>query len=394
MLTLADLDIANRHVLIREDFNVPIKNGKIMHAARIDAALETIQYAIQQKAKIILLSHLGRPEEGVFDAQYSLHPIAEYLGRRLQQIVPVFQLGDPVPPLLPGQVAMCENVRFLVGESENDPGLSQRLAALGEIFVMDAFAVAHRAQASTCGIVNYAPQAVAGPLLMKELNALHSIFEHPQKPVVGIVGGSKVSTKLDLLDHLLDNMDTLILGGGIANTFLAAQGFPVGQSLYEPDRIESAKALLEKAKAMQKTIWVPIDVVVADEITDTAQTQIRDVKEVQPNDKIADIGPRSREQLRNCLQDAKTIVWNGPVGVFECSPFAQGTKALAMAVADSSAFSVAGGGDTLSAIDTFGVADKISYLSTGGGAFLEALEGKPLPAVEALQAKNLDLKLQ
>lgn len=393
MLTLQDIVLANKRVLIREDFNVPMQAGKITHTARIDAALPTLRLALEAKAKVIIMSHLGRPEEGQFDPQYSLQPIADYLGECLHQKIPVFTLDEGCPSLQPGQIALLENVRFLPGESDNDPTLSQKLAALCDVFVMDAFAVAHRAQASTCGIVDFAPQSAAGPLLIKELNALQAIFDHPQRPVVGIVGGSKVSTKLDLLNHLLDKIDVLVVGGGIANTFLAAQGLPVGDSLYEPDRVESAKALLKKAHLLHKQIWLPTDVVVAHEISPTAKTTIKPVEAVQPGDKIGDIGPASCDSLAACLWQAKTILWNGPVGVFECAPFAAGTAALAKAIANSHAFSVAGGGDTLAAIDAFGVADELSYLSTGGGAFLEALEGKPLPAVLALQQKQSQVAL-
>lgn len=389
MLRMQDIALENQWVLIREDFNVPIKNNRVTNTARIDAALETIQYALSQKAKVILMSHLGRPKAGHFESQYSLQPIAEVLSQKLDQAVPLFSLGEKRPALKPGQLAMLENVRFLPGEVENDLSLAQHFAALGDVFVMDAFAVSHRAQASTCGVVGYAKQAVAGPLLLKELAAIEKIMANPQRPVAAIVGGSKVSTKLALLTNLLDKVDMLVLGGGIANTFLAAQNYPMGASLYEPDSIPDAKALMEKAKAQNKQIWLPSDVVVGHEISDEAPTTIKALTDVSGDDKIADIGPQSQKTLVTTLEQAQTILWNGPMGVFECAPFAEGTKVLAGCLAQSAAFTVAGGGDTLAAIAQFQVEEKLSYISTGGGAFLEALEGKTLPAVQALKEKAL-----
>lgn len=386
MLTMEKVPLKDKVVLIREDFNVPMKNGHITHTARIDAALPTIKKAMEMGAKIILMSHLGRPEEGHFDAAFSLAPIAAYLRECLKQPVPLFQVGETVPLLKSGEVALLENVRFLPGEERNAPELAKKLAALCDVFVMDAFAVAHRAQASTCGVAEFAAIACAGPLLQKELNAIHSVLVQPHRPVVAIVGGSKVSTKLKLLTNLIDKVDVLVVGGGIANTFLAADGVPIGDSLFEPDLIAIAKALLEKAKLQRKTIWLPTDVVVAPQMDGMAIT--KPCTEVKTGEKIFDIGPLSQQSLAQVIEQAKTILWNGPVGVFEVPSFQAGTRSLADAIAKSSAFSVAGGGDTLAAIEQFQVEDKVSYLSTGGGAFLEALEGKSLPAVAVLELRT------
>ncbi len=382
---MEEIPLTNQRVLIREDFNVPMKDGKITHAVRIDAALPTIKQAIASGAQVILMSHLGRPREGQFDAQYSLQPIADYLSTCLGQPVPLFQLGQTPPVKNPGDVALLENVRFLTGEENNSPVLAKQLAALCHVFVMDAFAVAHRAQASTVGVAEYAPQACAGPLLQKELQALHAVFDAPKHPVLAIVGGSKVSTKLKVLTHLLDKVDILVVGGGIANTFLAAKGYPVGDSLYEAELVPVAKQLCAQAEKLGKTIWLPQDVVVATTLADDAVVTVKDCTKVLPGEKIFDIGPRAIQDLAQVVKHAKTILWNGPVGVFECAPFAKGTQALAQEIAHSNAFSVAGGGDTLAAIEQFNIQDKISYLSTGGGAFLEMLEGKTLPAVKILQ---------
>ncbi|MFI4938033.1 MAG: phosphoglycerate kinase [Candidatus Berkiellales bacterium] len=387
MLKMEQVDLKNKTVLIREDFNVPMKNGKITHTARIDAALPTIRNALVQGAKVILMSHLGRPTEGHFDPAFTLQPIAEYLGMCLQEKVPLFQLGQPLPINKTGEVAMLENVRFLPGEEQNDPRLAKQLAALGEVFIMDAFAVAHRAQASTSGVAQFAPIACAGPLLQKELEAIEQVLVHPKHPVVAIVGGSKVSTKLNLLSNLLDKVDTLVVGGGIANTFLAALNFPIGQSLYEESLIPVAKQMLQQAKSQGKSLWLPEDVVVAQNIEDR-ETKIKSCDQVTELDKIFDIGPKSRQSLAQVIASAKTILWNGPVGAFEYESFTEGTKSVALAIAESQAFSVAGGGDTLAAIEQFNIANRISYLSTGGGAFLEALEGKTLPAVAALNARQ------
>jgi phosphoglycerate kinase len=382
------VSLKDKWVLIREDFNVPMLDGNISHTARIDAALPTIKQAQKMGAKIILMSHLGRPIEGHFDEAFSLKPIAIYLSKCLGQSVPLFQLDQDIPALQSGEVALLENVRFLPGEEKNSDELAKKLAALCQVFVMDAFAVAHRAQSSTVGVARFAEVACAGPLLQKELTAIHQVLIHPQRPVVAIVGGSKVSSKLKLLTNLLDKVDTLVVGGGIANTFLAAKGFPMGESLFEQDLVPTAKALLEKAQKLDKTIWLPVDVVVGEQLIKDAKALVKSCNDVQGKDKIFDIGPASQKSLADCIHQAKTILWNGPVGVFEFAPFSEGTKNLAKAIAASDAYSVAGGGDTLAAIEQFQVQDKISYLSTGGGAFLEAIEGKVLPAVLALQKQQ------
>ncbi len=380
--------LADKWVLIREDFNVPMKDGKIAHTARIDAAIPTLQKALSQGAKVIVMSHMGRPIEGQFDTTLSMQPIAEYLESCLKQKVPVFKLDDQKPPLKSGELALLENVRFLVGEEKNSPDLAKRLASLCDVFVMDAFAVAHRAQASTHGVAEFAPISCAGPLLQSELQAIHQVLTAPQRPVVAIVGGSKVSSKLKLLNNLLDKVDVLVVGGGIANTFLAAMNFPMGESLYEVDLVSTAKDLVAKAKALGKTIWLPTDVIVGTHLSEDAKGTVKDCAAVGTQDKIFDIGPESQKSLAECIQKAKTILWNGPVGVFEYAPFAEGTRSLAKAIVQSKAFSVAGGGDTLAAIEQFNIQDKISYLSTGGGAFLEALEGKSLPAVAILETRS------
>lgn len=387
MLLMNDVDLSNKTVLIREDFNVPMQDGKITHSIRIDAAIPTLREALAKGAKVLVMSHLGRPTEGQFDPQFSLQPIADYLAKALGQAVPLVDLEN-VPTLSPSQIALLENVRFLKGEEKNAEDLARKLANLCDVFVMDAFAVAHRAQASTVGVAEYAAQVCAGPLLQKELIALQKIFDHPEQPVLAIVGGSKVSTKLQILTNLLDKVDILVLGGGIANTFLKAKGLPVGDSLYEADLVPTAKELIRKAQRLGKTIWLPEDVVVSDKIDSQAKTQVKLVNEVSAGDKILDIGLRAQASLVEAIHSAKTILWNGPVGVFEFAPFAAGTKVLAEAIATSSAFSVAGGGDTLAAIEQFKVSDRISYLSTGGGAFLESLEGITLPAVSILQERS------
>lgn len=385
MLTMETLDLRNKGVLIREDFNVPMKGQTITNTARLESALPTLRDALEKNAKVIVMSHLGRPQEGVFEPAFSLAPIADYLQQKLSRKVTLFSLDAP-PVLQPGEIALLENVRFLKGEEENADSLSKKLASLGEIFVMDAFAVAHRAQASTCGVAKFSKIACAGPLLQKELAAIDAILQHPQSPVVAVVGGSKVSTKLQLLENLLNIVDTLIVGGGIANTLLAAQGYPIGASLYESALVSTAKNLIEKSKQSGKTIWLPQEVVVANSLQSPAQ--IKKITQVSEGDCIFDIGPAAQQELNTILLNAKTILWNGPVGVFEVEAFAQGTASLAKAISQSAAFSVAGGGDTLAAVEQFGVTKGISYLSTGGGAFLEALEGKTLPAVAALTLKT------
>lgn len=385
--SMMDLDLSKKKLLIREDFNVPMDAGKITNDTRIRAALPTIEHALQSNAAVILMSHLGQPKEGVFDPQFSLEPVAKHLSMLLNREVRFASNWLEGVECDFGEVILCENVRFNTGEKSDDLNLAKKMAVLCDIFVMDAFASAHRAQASTHGVAKMALEACAGPLLISELNALGKALKNPQRPLIGIVGGSKVSTKLTILHSLINKVDQLIVGGGIANTFLAACGYPVGKSLYEPDLLEEAKKLMQNAKAKGAHVPLPIDVVVATEISDTADAVVKLAEDVAASDMILDIGPKTIALYTQLLQSAKTIVWNGPVGVFEKTPFATGTQALAHAIADSEAFSLAGGGDTIAAIDTFKVKDKLSYISTGGGAFLEFLEGKTLPAVAALEER-------
>jgi phosphoglycerate kinase len=379
---MTELDLNQKRVLIREDLNVPIKEGVVTSDARIRAALPTIKMAIDQGAEVILMSHLGRPTEGQFEAQYSLQPVAKDLSSKLGvevQLITDWSNGFDVPK---GQIALLENVRFNKGEKANDDALSQAYAKLCDIYVMDAFGTAHRAQASTHGVAKFAPVACAGPLLANELNALETALATPAEPVGAIVGGSKVSTKLMVLETLADKVDQLIVGGGIANTFLAAAGHPVGKSLYEPDLIPAAKALMSKVN-----IPLPTDVVVGKEFSETAEARVVAVEDVESDDMIFDIGPKSSSQLAEMIKTLGTIIWNGPVGVFEFDQFAEGTKTLSLAIADSAGFSIAGGGDTLAAVDKYEIADQVSYISTGGGAFLEYVEGKELPAVALLKTR-------
>ena len=380
---MSNLDITGKRVLIREDLNVPIKNGKITSDARIQAALPTIKAAINSGAKVLVMSHLGRPTEGEYSEEYSLAPVAAHLSELLGKDVPLIKNWLDGVTLANGEVALCENVRFNVGEKKNDDALAKKMAKLCDIFVMDAFGTAHRAQASTHGIAKYAPTACAGPLLAAELSALGKALNKPEKPVIAIVGGAKVSSKLTVLESLSDVVDQLIVGGGIANTFLAAKGYNVGKSLYEPDLVDTAKALLNKIK-----IPLPSDVVVATEFSETASATVKAVDQVNDNEMIMDIGPHSATHLRTLINQARTIVWNGPMGVFEFDQFGEGTMALSLAIADSPAFSIAGGGDTLAAVDKYNIKDKVSYISTGGGAFLEFIEGKELPAVAILTERN------
>lgn len=382
MLKMNDLDLAGKRVLIREDLNVPMQDGKITSDARIIAALPTIRDAIMKKAKIIVMSHLGRPVEGKVDAQFSLSPVAQRLSELLNQPVQLITDWNDANKLQDGDVALLENVRFNIGEEKNDSELSKRLASLCDIFVMDAFATAHRAQASTMGVTKFAPVACAGPLLTEELTALKKAIAQPKRPLLAIVGGAKVSSKLMVLTALSEKVDQLILGGGIANTFLRAAGFSIGKSLYEPDLIVEAAALMKKTK-----IPLPVDVVVAKEFTSTANPTLKKIEEVSTDDMILDIGPETAATYSLFIKDAATIVWNGPVGVFEWPAFAHGTQQVATAIAESQAFSLAGGGDTISAIEHFGLVKQISYISTGGGAFLEFLEGKSLPGVKALEER-------
>ena len=384
---MADLELRGKRVLIREDLNVPVQGGKVTSDARIRAALPTIQLALQKGARVLLLSHLGRPEEGVPAAEFSLAPVAARLSDLLGRPVPLRQNWLDGVDCEPGEVVLCENVRFNKGEKQDQEDLARRIAALCDVFVMDAFGTAHRAEASTHGVARFAPVACAGPLLVGELEALERALHKPARPMVAIVAGSKVSTKLTVLESLLDKVDQLIVGGGIANTFLAATGLAVGKSLHEADMLDIARNLLAKAQARGTAIPLPTDVVVAREFAATAHADVRAASAVGPDEMILDIGPDTADAFGRILQQAGTIVWNGPVGVFEFDQFGEGTRAIANAIARSKAFSLAGGGDTLAAIEKYGVQDRITYISTGGGAFLEFVEGKVLPAVAALEAR-------
>ena len=388
LISLKDLDLHNKRVIIREDFNVPLSKGVITSDARIRAALPTIQCALAKGAAVILLSHLGRPDEGHFTKEFSLAPVAARLQDLLGQPVRFIIDGLEKFNILPGEIVLCENVRFWRGERSNDPVLAKKIAKLGDIFVMDAFATAHRSEASTVGVAQFSQQVCAGLLLMAELKALNLAFENPARPLLAIVGGAKVSGKLVLLSSLLNKVNALILGGGIANTFLAAQGYSVGRSLYEIELLDEAKRLLILAQQKQVEIILPSDVIVATEISATAKTYVKKITEIKNNEMILDIGPESIKHYTRCVQAAASLLWNGPIGVFELQPFEQGTRALSIAIANSAAFSIAGGGDTLAAIEKYGISDKISYISTGGGAFLEFIEGKDLPALAILQEKT------
>ena len=382
---MQDLDLNNKTVLIRQDLNVPISDGSVSNDARIRASLPTIEMALEAGARVLLMSHLGRPTEGKYETKYSLAPVADRLAELLGKKITLQKQWLDGVPASAGQIVLCENVRFNQGEKANSSELSKRMAALCDVYVMDAFGTAHRAHASTCGVTEFAKEVCAGPLLSAELDALGKALDKPTKPIVAIVGGSKVSTKLTVLDALSSKVDQLIVGGGIANTFIAAAGHSVGESLYENELLDQAKQLSESARATNGDIPIPIDVVCAKTFSQDAVASIKGVDEVMDDDLILDIGPQASEQFADLLKNAGTIVWNGPVGVFEFDQFSEGTKALAEAVAQSPAFSIAGGGDTVAAIDKFGIASNISYISTGGGAFLEFLEGKVLPAVAALE---------
>lgn len=386
MLRMGDLDLAGKRVLIREDLNVPLAGGVISSDARIRAALPTIRAALDANAAVMLMSHLGRPVEGEFDAAFSLQPIAEHLASLLDTDVPLVQEWIDGVDVARGSIVLLENVRFLQGEKENNETLSRKMAALCDVFVMDAFGTAHREQASTFGVAQFAPIACAGPLLSAELDALGTALKEPARPVVAIVGGSKVSTKLTVLESLAGIVDQLIVGGGIANTFIAAAGYNVGKSLHEPDMLEMARSLAANKNDRAK-IPLPLDVVVADEFSAEATAITKSLAEVVDDDLILDIGPQTVASFADILATAGTIIWNGPVGVFEFDQFGEGTRGIAEAIAASPAFSVAGGGDTLAAIDKYGVAGDISYISTGGGAFLEFVEGKILPAVSILEQR-------
>ncbi len=388
VIKMTDLDLHAKRVLIREDLNVPLDdNGRISSDMRIRAALPTIQHAMHAGACVMLMSHLGRPKEGAYDAKLSLAPVAERLTQLLGVKVPLVRDWIGGVQAVPGDVLLLENVRFLKGEKQDDPELAKKMAALCDIYVMDAFGTAHRAEASTHGVAKFAAVACAGPLLVRELEALSRALEQPARPMVAIVAGSKVSTKLTLLDTLIKRVDQLIVGGGIANTFIAAAGYNVGKSLYEPGLVAEAKRLTSAAKQCGGEIPLPEDVVVAQQISPNAEADVRKVNAVGDDEMILDIGPDTAEHYAAILKKAGTIVWNGPVGVFEIDQFGEGTRAVANAVAESPAFSIAGGGDTLAALDKYGVTDRISYVSTGGGAFLEFLEGKTLPAVAVLEER-------
>jgi len=387
VLRMSDLDLAGKRVLIRQDLNVPISNGRITSDARLRASLPTLKLALEKGASVLVVSHLGRPKAGKFDPEASLTLVAAWLSEKLERTVPLVSNWIDGIAMEPGQIALGENTRFLKGEKDNDEALSKKMASLCDVYVMDAFGTAHRAEASTHGVAKFAPVACAGPLLAAELDALGKALATPKKPLAVIVGGSKVSTKLDLLENLADVADQLIIGGGIANTFLAAMGKPVGKSLHEADMLEKARAILAKIQARGGDIPLPEDVVVASEFSAEAHAEVRDADEVESDEMILDIGPKTRKKLSALLKSCGTIVWNGPVGVFEYDSFAGGTKAIAEAIAAAEGFSLAGGGDTLAAIDKFKVAGRIDYISTGGGAFLEFLEGKKLPAVEILEQR-------
>ncbi|MFT6405062.1 MAG: phosphoglycerate kinase [Marinomonas primoryensis] len=382
VINMKNVDLTNKRVLIREDLNVPVKNGKVTSDARIRAALPTIKLALAAGAKVMVMSHLGRPTEGQYEDAYSLQPVATHLASLLGQDVPLVKDWLDGVDVESGQLVLVENVRFNLGEANDDDALSRKMAALCDVFVMDAFGTAHRAQASTHGVAKFAPIACAGPLLSAELEALEKALAKPARPMAAIVGGSKVSTKLTVLESLSDKVDQLIVGGGIANTFLAAAGFPVGKSLYEKDLIPQAKALMAKT-----SIPLPEDVVVATAFASDAVATVKNAADVAPDDMILDIGPKAAIAFAALLEKSQTIIWNGPVGVFEFDQFGGGTKALAMAIANSKGFSIAGGGDTLAAVDKYDIADQVSYISTGGGAFLEFVEGKVLPAVAMLESR-------
>lgn len=380
--TMSDLNVQGKRVLVRQDLNVPIKDGQVTSTARIDAAIPTLQALLEQGAQVAVMSHLGRPEEGVCEPEFSLAPVAATLSAKLGRDVPL--VTDWIDGFeQSADLVLLENVRYLKGEKKDDEALSKKMAALCDVYLMDAFGTAHRAQASTHGVGRFAPEVAAGPLMAAELDALGKALANPERPAVAIVGGSKVSTKLDVLTELANQVDQIVVGGGIANTFLAAAGYPVGQSLMEVDLIETAKTLMSKVD-----IPLPVDVVVATEFSIDAEAIVKRVQDVADNDMILDVGPETQASYQELMASAKTILWNGPVGVFEFPQFEGGTRALSMAIAASDGFSLAGGGDTLAAIDQFGIADQISYISTGGGAFLEFVEGKELPAVHMLKSRN------
>ena len=388
IIKMTDLDLAGKRVLIRADLNVPVKDGKVASDKRITATMPTIKLALEKGAKVMVTSHLGRPTEGEYDEAFSLKPVVDYLKEHMDCPVRLVKdyLDAPVD-VKAGELVVLENCRFNKGEKKNDEALAKKYAALCDVFVMDAFGTAHRAQGTTYGVAQFAPVACAGPLLAAELEALGKAMDNPARPMVAIVGGSKVSTKLEVLYSLAKIADQIIVGGGIANTFIAAEGKKVGGSLYEPDLVDTAKDIASKTEIPEV-----IDVVTGKEFSETAAAEIKDVNEVAEDDKIFDFGPKSTAKIVDIIKNAKTILWNGPVGVFEFDNCAKGTEEMAKAIAESPAFSIAGGGDTINAIQKFGVTDKISYISTGGGAFLEFVEGKKLPAVEILEKRAAEAK--
>jgi len=388
IMKMTDLELGGKRVLIREDLNVPIVDGEVGDDTRIRASLPGMKYAMEAGARVMVCCHLGRPTEGEFDEQFSLAPVARHLSRLLgKQVRLIKDYLDHAPKITDGELVLLENIRFNRGEKKNDAELSRKYAALCDVYVMDAFGTAHRAQASTHGVGQFAPVACAGPLLATELEALGNALDNPARPMVAIVGGSKVSTKLTVLESLSKVVDELVVGGGIANTFIAAAGHPVGKSLYEKDLIDTCRSLSAAAQARGGAIPVPVDVVCGKEFSPTAEATLKNVADVTDDDMIFDIGPDSAAELAEILKKAGTIVWNGPVGVFEFDQFGEGTRAISMAIAESPAFSIAGGGDTLAAVAKYGIADRVSYISTGGGAFLEFLEGRKLPAVAMLEER-------
>lgn len=387
VIKMIDLDLAGKRVLIRADLNVPVKDGQVTSDARIRATLPTIERAVKAGAKVIVMSHLGRPEEGVYSEENSMKPVAAHLGKLLGSPVRLIENYLDGVEVAAGEVVLFENVRFNKGEKKNSDELAHKYAALCDVFVMDAFGTAHRAEGSTHGVAKFAKIACAGPLLAGELDALGKALKAPAPPLAAIVAGSKVSTKLTILDSMADKVDNMIVGGGIANTFMLAAGLKIGKSLAEADLVAEARKIMDKMAARGAEVPIPIDVVCGKEFSPTAVATVKDVKDVEDDDMIFDIGPKTAKMLADKLKSAGTIVWNGPVGVFEFDQFGEGTKTLALAIADSAAFSIAGGGDTLAAVDKYGIADKVSYISTGGGAFLEFLEGKVLPAVAILEER-------
>lgn len=391
LIKMTEIDLTGKRVLIRQDLNVPIKHGRVASDKRIRASLPTIEHCVKAGAKVMLMSHLGRPTEGQPSDEFSMQPVANYLSEALgQEVRLITDYLRTSPELENGQVALLENCRFNVGEKNNDDALAKQYASLCDVYVMDAFGTAHRAQASTYGAGVHAPVACAGPLLAGELEALAKALDNPARPMAAIVGGSKVSTKLTVLDSLSQVVDQLIPGGGIANTFIAAAGYNVGKSLFEEGLIPEAQRLMAAAKKAGREIPIPTDVVCGKAFSETAEAQVKTVDQVEDDDMIFDIGPETAARFAEMMKTSGTVVWNGPVGVFEFDQFGEGTKTLGLAIAESPAFSIAGGGDTLAAVDKYGISDQVSYISTGGGAFLEFLEGNKLPAVEMLENRAGD----